>query len=298
MDIKSLYTTVAVADFGSFANAARSLGMSISAVSVQMRALETELGFALFDRSNRPPALTDQGRLFVSHARDMLSRWESLSKTLTREIAGGILRIGAVHTIVSGIVPPTLRRLSKKRPELHIQLTTGLSHELEEKLRRGSIDAALLTEAGEIAGDFAYHRFAQEPLVVICSRSLKGQSEKEVLEGNPYVRFNRQARVAQLIDRALTARGISVRSHMEIDTLDAVVRLVQQGLGVSVVPIGCGSTPFPREVRTVSFRNPPLTRCLGLLELKTNPRGHLADLLFAELCAEVEAGHASQIRQM
>lgn len=116
MDIRSLYTAVAVADFGSFANAARSLGMSISAVSVQMRTLESELGFTLFDRSRRPPALTDQGRLLVSHARDMLSRWEGLSETLAREIGGGILRIGAVHTTVSGIVPPALRRLSKNGP--------------------------------------------------------------------------------------------------------------------------------------------------------------------------------------
>ena len=57
MDIKNLYTLIAIADRGSFAEAANALGVSLSAVSMQMRALEDSLGTMLFDRSRRPPVL-------------------------------------------------------------------------------------------------------------------------------------------------------------------------------------------------------------------------------------------------
>lgn len=285
MDIKSLHTAVMVADFGSFANAARALGMSVSAVSVQIRTLEKKLGFSLFDRSSRPPVLTEQGRLFVLHGREMLLQWEQLNDSLAREIRGGVLRVGAVHTTVSGIVPPALRRLRKRQPDLHIQLATGLSHELEEKLRRGTLDAGILTEAEDFPDEFRYRRFAEEPFVVICHRTIKGDDAVKILQTNNYLRFNRQARVGQLIDRALLDRNITVQSQMEIDTLDGVVTLVHEGLGVSVVPLRQGARMFLGNVRTVAFDDPPPLRRTGVLELKTNPRAHLVDLLFAELAS-------------
>jgi len=283
MDIKTLHTAVTVTDFGSFANAARVLGMSLSAISVQIRALETELGFTLFDRRRRPPALTEQGKLFVAHARDMLLQWERLNESLARDIRGGALRVGAVHTTVSGGVPMALRRLRERQPELHIQLTTGLSHELEDKVRRGTLDAGILTEAESWPDEFRYRRFAEEPFVVICHRDLKGTDARAILETNPYLRFNRQARVGQLIDRALADRNIAIQSQMEIDTLDGVVTLVDEGLGVSVIPLRPGQRRLPVNVRTVTFDDPPPKRRIGVVELKMNPRAHLVDLLFAEL---------------
>jgi len=283
MDIKTLQTAVTVTDFGSFANAARVLGMSLSAVSVQIRALEAELGFTLFDRRRRPPALTEQGKLFVAHAREMLLQWERLNESLARDIRGGALRVGAVHTTVSGGVPMALRRLRERQPELHIQLTTGLSHELEDKVRRGTLDAGILTEAESWPDEFRYRRFAEEPFVVICHRDLTGSDARAILETNPYLRFNRQARVGQLIDRALAERKIAVRSQMEIDTLDGVVTLVDEELGVSVIPLRRGQRRLPVNVRTVTFDNPPPKRQIGVVELKMNPRAHLVDLLFTEL---------------
>lgn len=283
MDIKSLYAAVAIADFGSFADAARSLRVSVSAVSVQIRALEKELGFPLFDRSTRPPALTEQGRLFVARAREVLAHWESLNDDLIRQTRGGVLRVGAVHTTVSGMVPPALRRLQDQCAELHIQLTTGLSHQLEDRLRRGALDAAVVTEPEILPDDVVFRRVIEEPLMVICHRSISGDSAKQILEANPYVRFNRQARVGQLIERALAARGIAVRSQMEIDTLDAVVRLVEERLGVSVVPVRRHGHTLPETIRAIGFSNPPLTRWIGVMEIRSNPRAHLVDLLFTEL---------------
>ena len=76
MDIRTLYTLIAIADCGSFAEAGNRIGLSLSAVSMQVRALEEELEIAIFDRSRRPPVLTDAGLALVHRARDLIAHWE------------------------------------------------------------------------------------------------------------------------------------------------------------------------------------------------------------------------------
>ena len=91
MDIKTLYTLIAIADRGSFVEAGNSIGLSLSAVSMQMRALEEEIESTIFDRTRRPPALTDAGLALVHRARDLLAHWESMSASLKQGTAVGLL---------------------------------------------------------------------------------------------------------------------------------------------------------------------------------------------------------------
>ena len=86
MDIKDLYTLIAIADRGSFAEAGTSLGLSLSAVSTQMRSLEESLSTKLFDRSRRPPVLTEAGLDFTNRARELIVHWESMSEALRKDV--------------------------------------------------------------------------------------------------------------------------------------------------------------------------------------------------------------------
>ncbi len=278
MDVKSLYSIIAVADHGSFNAAAKALGMSLSAVSTQMRALEEDMELVLFDRSRRPPPLTDEGREFVGRARDLIADWERLSASLKRGSNGGVLKIGAVHTVVSGLLPSALLHLSERMPELTVRLTTGLSHELEAALRGGRIDAAITSEPGSLPADLRFTVFCEEPLVVIAGRGAKGSGFREVLAKNAYVRFQRQARVGALIDEALAANRIAVTSAMEVDTLEGVISLVGAGLGVSVVPARSGIA-FPDNITVLPFGRPQTVRRLGLLSARQSARSHFLEPL-------------------
>ena len=282
MDIKTLYTLIAIVDHGSFAAAGQSVGLSASAVSLQIGALEDETGLPLFDRSTRPPSLTENGRLFVERARDLVRRWEDLSENFQRDTGGGMLRLGAVHTVVSGMLAVALGQLRKQRPELLVRLHTGLSHELEERLRRGVLDCALVTDPSDRPPDLTFHEVIEEPLVVLAPASAPGLTDAAILTENPYVRFSPAARMAKLIDRALSDRGVQTNTVMEVDTLEGVISLVSQGLGVSIVPLHRGNT-LPRTVRHVPFGDPPVTRKLCLVELQGNPKSRLVKVLADEL---------------
>ena len=134
MDIKSLYAVVAIADYGSFREAADALGISLSSVSLQVSALEEEIGQLLFNRKTRPPTITEAGREYVKRARPLLAQWEALNGQADSDEVRGVLKIGAVHTTVVSAVPRALRILQQREPELLVRLSTGLTHELEERV--------------------------------------------------------------------------------------------------------------------------------------------------------------------
>lgn len=286
MDVKTLYTFIAVVDHGSFAEAANALKMSISNISVQMRALEQDVGLLLFDRSRRPPVLTSEGYEFAEQARDVIKSWEQLSENLKRRGNAGVLKVGAVHTAVAGVVPPALLRLRQTVPELSIRLSTGLTHELEVALRAGRIDAAIVTEPEAMAPNMTFRAFCAEPLVVIAHEEATGGDFREILENNPYVRFSRMARVANLIEARLQELGIEVTSQMQVDSLEGVISLVGSGLGVSIVPYRRGGEPLGEQVKVYPLGMTPTYRRLGLLMNTHNARQRFADQLFDALSSE------------
>lgn len=289
MDIKNLYTLIAIADRASFASAAQALGLSVSAVSMQMRALEEELGATLFDRSRRPPVLTNTGMEFTQRARQLIAHWESMSDALKREAAGGILKLGAVHSSVSGVLPMALSHILEQGRHIDIRLTTGLSHELEKAVFHRQLDAAIVTEPETIRSEFEFVPFLEEALVVIAHVTTAGDTDQAVLESTPYVQFARATRVGSLIEEDIARRQIAVQSQMEVDTVEGVVALVAQGLGSSVIPSRGIENEYPATIRSLPFGQPPLTRRVGLLIAKSHPRNHLAYLLLDSL--RLAAGH-------
>jgi DNA-binding transcriptional LysR family regulator len=283
MDIKTLYTLIAIADRGSFAEAGNRIGLSLSGVSMQMRALEDELEIAIFDRSRRPPVLTDAGLALVHRARDLITHWESMSASLKRGTSVGLLKLGSVHTCASGLLPLALRRLQKLGHKLEVHVTTGLTHDLERAVYHRQLDVAIVTEPEVARSGLEFLPFVEEALVVIAHRSTKGSSDKEVLESTPYVRFNRAARVGNLVQEEIVRRQIALRSTMEIDNLEGVIAMVANDLGASVVPARGVKNEFPSTVRVIPFGNPPVTRRLGILVPKDNPRSHLSHQLLEAL---------------
>ncbi|MEO1331766.1 MAG: LysR family transcriptional regulator, partial [Pseudomonadota bacterium] len=147
MNLRALRTLIEIDRAGSFALAADQLGLTLSAVSVQMKTLEAELGFALFDRTRRPPALTPDGRLAATRARAALREVESIRGIADASGAlRGTFRIGFVGTASVRLMPGFLARAAEAYPEARILVASGLSESLIERVRAGELDAAVVTE--------------------------------------------------------------------------------------------------------------------------------------------------------
>ena len=121
MNLRFLRTMIAIAEHPTFVAAGASLGLSHSAVSLQVKALEEELQVALVDRSRRPPVLTDRGLALVEHARRMLAIGDEIAALGDDEGLVGSLAIGAVPTELATLLPPALAAL-QGRPGIRLRV--------------------------------------------------------------------------------------------------------------------------------------------------------------------------------
>lgn len=285
MSIKALRTLLAIARHGSFAAAGKSLGLTPSAVSLQIGGLEQRLHAKLFERGARTPRLTPAGHVAIARAQEIIRLFDELPGALaTDDAIAGTLMLGAIPTTLTGFLPDALGRLRRLHPELRVRLVAGLSAELAAAVDRGELDAALTTEPMErLPRDLAWTEVAREKLAVIAPPGARGRDDKTLLEGYPLIRFNRRAWAGRLIDAELRRRKIAVVEGMELDSLEAIARMVKSGLGTSIVPARLAALPEARGLRVVPFGKPALTRIVGLVARAGSPRAPLIEALLATL---------------
>ncbi len=286
MELRHLRTLVAIADYGGFAVAGEAIGLTQSAVSLHVKALEEGLGTLLFDRSKRPPLLNPRGTDLVERAREIVRLCADLEDSLAGADIAGVLELGAIPTVLTGTLPGALASMRAAQPRLLVRLTSGLSGELARRVFKGELDAGIVTEPVELATGLSWHPIAAEPLVVIAPEDAREENDHDLLESRPFIRFKRFAWAGQLIDARLRDRGIKVRTNMEMDSLEAISLMVAHGLGVSVLPLRNIPQPFPPHVKVVDFGRPPVQRVVGLIERTTNPKAHFVRALHGMLLGQ------------
>jgi DNA-binding transcriptional LysR family regulator len=293
MNLRQLRTLVAIAEQGSFTAAGNAVGLSHSAISLHVKALEQELGVLLVDRARRPPRLTARGAALVEQARRMAALVDEIRALGSDEVLAGSLAVGVVPTAMVHLLPPALARLRALHPKLAIQVRTGLSSELAQAVRMAEIDVAVATRPDITPEGLAVHEIAREPLVVIAPPDTAEDSDAELIAAHPFIWFSRKTWAGQQIERLLHARGLHPREAMEVDSLEAIEALVAHGLGVSVVPERPRTplaAPLPPTLRRLPFGNPQAARHLALIERDSNPKARLAAALHAQLVEVAQAG--------
>ncbi len=265
MDIRHLRTLCTVVKTGSFVTAGEELGLSQSAVSLQIKSLENELGVCLFDRSSRPPIPTARGQVLAKQSQTIIELLDEAKRTTTDHLVRGKLTVGAVYTSLSSFMPAVLSSLRREHPHLQLDVRSGGSAELADKLLRDELDIAVCTKSGIVHQGLVWHDIAKEPFVVIAPIHTQGETDVDLLTSNPFIWFNRKTWAGRSIEQELNRRKIKVSANMEIDALDAISSLVSAGLGVSIVPVCNGARPFPPRLRTVPFGTPVFHRHIGAL---------------------------------
>lgn len=289
MDIDNLRTFLAVVKHRSFAAAGQALGLSRSGVSIQIAALESAFGIRLFDRSQRPPRLTPEGQTFLNHARDLMAVWARMQARDAGIESRGTLDLGAVQTVAAGVLAPALRVFRSACPDVRIRLQTGLADELDAMVRRGDLDAAVLPQSDNLRPGLSWHPFCREDLMVVAPEGVAGETDAEVLATLPFVRLRRIGwGLGRTIEQEFARRHIEVVPFGEVDSSDALLALVANGLCTGVFPRRRISQPFPPGVRCVPFGAPHLSRTLGVLTMEGNGGLHPVNVLLQSLVQVAE----------
>ncbi len=286
MSLRALRTLVAIARKGSFAAAAEQVGLSQAAVSLQMKALEEEFGVELFDRSGGRPRLNASGRLALERAEEILALYDGLKAELNPEgRLPGALALGVIPSALTGPVPRALACLKAEYPQLQIRVRSGISDALAPRVEEGDLEAALISEPPYAPPAHCEWRgYDEEPFYVVAPLDMEGEDDAAWFGALPFVRFDKTAWTGAMVEGQLMARGIRPRDVIELDSLEAVLSLVEQGLGVAVIPLNRARRgAVARRFRLLPFGSPQLVRRVGLYERRRHPARPLTDFLLSTL---------------
>ena len=283
MQLRQLKTLIAIADTGSFHAAAEVVCITQSAVSMQMKNLEDQLQIELFERSVRPPRLSNSAQLILEQARKIVELSDNLLET--SPVAGqfsGFIRIGSIPG-VSFMLPDTLCLLRDKYRDLQLRVFSNYTDELITQVLTGKLDAAVVTQPSELDAHLTSRQILVEPMVVLAPKDMTGTSDEVLLKTQPLISFNRKAEVSRRIEEALLQRRIKVDPIMEMDTLETFQMMIQRGLGIGILPVSSVRKHLRDELYIVPFGTPPLTRKITLIQRRDHLRVSLLDAFYSTM---------------
>ncbi|MBS7662795.1 LysR family transcriptional regulator [Pseudomonas lalucatii] len=256
--LRELKTFLMVARQGTFAAAGQHLGLTQSAVSAQMRVLEQHLGVRLFDRSGRAAVLNAAGRHALPLAEQILALYGQMAQPTALAEWQGELRVGAIATVQTGLLPEALPRFRAAAPRVELKLVPGVSLHLLSQVDAGELDLALLIRPPfELPKELLQVGLAREPFVLIAPLGVEGDEPLRLLAEQPFVRYDRASFGGRRVSQFLREQRLEVRETLELDELEAIVRMVECGLGVSLIPRAGLWLQRPAQLRVIELG--PLT---------------------------------------
>ena len=265
MEIRYLKSLLAVVDSGSIAEAARSEHLTAAAIGQRVQVLERELGFALLSRSGHAARPTPACSLLLPRARRLVREAALLASDASAGGLSGSLRIGAVSTLLTGLLPRALRQFTQAAPDAKAVIVPGTSRGLYRMLQADELDAALL-----IAPPFALPRtlraveLRQEPLVLLAPPGARG-GPAALLGRHPYIRYDPSAWGGRHAAAWLADQQLAPTVLCDLDALEAIAMLVADGMGVSLVPQWPGIERFAGDCRAIPIAGAAYARSVLLL---------------------------------
>lgn len=243
MEIRQLRAFVAIAETGTFTAAAERVHVTQAAISMQIRQLERETGTKLFVRAPRRVILTEAGEKLLDRAHSVLREHDAALQELAALTGAehGRLRIGSASAMVSADpLPHILKALKRIHPGAETSVESGTSEHLVQRILSGDLDAAFVSLPVDARG-VQTELLNEDSLVAIASPQHKLAKQKVVsayaLAGEKLILGERGGNTRRLIDQFFAHAGVSLKIAMELSRLAAIKRMVEEDMGVGIVPL-------------------------------------------------------------
>jgi DNA-binding transcriptional LysR family regulator len=252
MELRLLRTFKAVAEAGSFTQAAARIHLTQAAVSVHMRQLEEEVGAPLFLRVNKKLYLTEAGRALLGHAETIIRAHDEAKADLAA-IGGpsrGRLRLGVASTAVTAHpLPEILSEIKRKYALLDLSVVGGTSEKIIEQILAGGIDVGLVSLPVE-ASDVLTETLKSDRLVAAMSPQHKLARARvitaEELSSEQLILGEQGGNTRRLIDLFFEKNKLDPKIVMELQRTEAIIKMVELGFGVTILPRGSVHTHVAR----------------------------------------------------
>jgi DNA-binding transcriptional LysR family regulator len=248
MDIRHFQTFRAIIGAGSFVGAAEKLGYSQSTITMQVQALERELGVELFARSEKKLTLTEGGRLFEDHVERILENLGSMRQAMNDLVSGdaGLVRIAAINpaaTRLTGI----LAGFMGKHPKVKVVLESGGTASVSGRVAQGAVDVGLCAAPPAKLGLVFEPLYVEDQsLLLPADHELAGQEQvraEDVVCCSRIMLTEPGCQYRETTENGFMQSGLLISPSMQISNLETLKQAVQSGLGVAILPTLIATPP-------------------------------------------------------
>ena len=240
MDLGQIEAFVQVAQHRSFSKAAESLFLTQPSVTARIQSLERDLGESLFERNGRGVRLTEMGASFLPYARRALKALQDGRDAIEgmRNLEVGTLKLGCALTVSTYVLPGILKQYCSLYPGVEVSVHTGRSEQVLQMVLNDEVHCALerTVHHPEITTVPLY----EDDLVLVAAPGHRfarsGSATLDEIGRESLILFDKGSSYTALIQTLFRQNGIVPRTTMELDTIEATKKMVEEGLGIAMLP--------------------------------------------------------------
>lgn len=241
MELRNIISFQKICELNSFSKAAAELGYSQSTVTMQMKQLEQELKVSLFDRIGKTVRLTDDGRMFLSYAVDMIRTANNAKQALLKtSVPRGEIRLGLLESVCTSYLPGILKQYHDGFPEVSTIIKIGTDQELAAMLSSNTIDLLWTFDLPAENAEWTKVYSCRNEICIIASpeHRLAGCPDiylKDIME-ETYILTEKNCSYRTIFEKQLYKIKERPNLFLEIGNTEIIKRFVAANLGISVLP--------------------------------------------------------------
>src|SRR6266568_3351859 len=295
MELTHLRSFYVIARERSVTRAATHLGLTQPALSIQLKALEAELGAALFARHRKQMQLTQAGEIFYQHVQTVFTTLEDAKTEVAelRQLLRGHLAMATSDTNSAYILPEVLRQFCAHYPHVRIDIRNKMSSQVLQLVLDHEVDFGIATlpmAHRQVLTETLFHR--EEVVICPVDHPLSSACTVSLAQVSPYplLALSPGSTSRQLLDLAFQHAGAPMQVAMNLGSMEVMKRFVEIGLGVAVVPrVAVAEEVQQGRLAALPVENLP-ARDIGLVERKDTHRSPAAVAFLHLLRAHLAQG--------
>jgi DNA-binding transcriptional LysR family regulator len=272
VNLKLLHTFLLAAELGSFRLAAEGTHRSPSAISMQIRDLEIQIGLPLFVRTPRKIILTPEGHILYEQVRRAISEVQlGLDQLADAALSRrGHVKVACAPSLAAARLPNILATFRIRHPRSIVEVRELSSDRLLNALREQAVDFAIAPHMGDTA-DFEFDPVLIDPFYACVPPIFDDGTDVITLKaiaGKPCILLSRTTVTRAILDRATAALGLILDVQYEVEQVATAISLASAGLGIAIIPriaLGHGGGP---QFRAVPISDTSAIRHIGIMTLR------------------------------
>nr|WP_314581435.1 LysR family transcriptional regulator [uncultured Pseudomonas sp.] len=267
ISLDRLRTLVAIADLGSFAEAARVLNLAPPTVSLHIADLEERVGASLLSRTRGRVQPSAIGETLIERARRLLSDADQALEDVQRQVQGlaGRVRLGASTGVIAQLIPHALETLSRDHEDIDVQVAVLTSQQTLQKLADGSLDIGVIALPQAPVKGLQIKPWRRDPVMAFLPArwDCPPVITPSWLAGQPLILNDNSTRLSRQVEEWFASEGPQPTPRIQLNYNDAIKSLVAAGYGATLLPHEA-STPLPENRIAMRPLQPTLWRELGI----------------------------------